>query len=277
MAKEKKISLKYYINNRVKPMVINGEDCFPLYVQISYNRKTTQVKVTKPYRLEDAIYLNPAKFDSDEKIENALAILNEDNPYYNLKIIEKLIRHEIRLAGEDYTLKGFGNRVDDIYAINFQTIVDICHFLTVTASRVIEDEGFDSVVSKIDYMSVNHWIGIFEVYYHIKFYRQNIKDFLSPFEVYLVTGYWLLAVLFDDVEGLKGISKNDSKIPTYLWIVGDLKQKFVEKLMDKSMSEIIERNKIYGRKELIDDFPFDVLDAQHYINAIDYVIIKEIG
>ncbi len=93
-----KITVRYFLNKNVKPSrnpFFGDSDLFPLYIQVTYNRKNTQFR-----SLYDRIYtqLDEAFKMDGEKLD------------YEEGLIRKMIEGEIKSKKEQFQLKGLKNR-----------------------------------------------------------------------------------------------------------------------------------------------------------------------
>lgn len=101
MVKEKKISIKYFLNKRVKPIVNNnGEKAYRLYNQIVFNRQNIQ---SPP--LKDGVMAYATEEECD--------FLNKNIDFDDFFEIKKVIEYESLLVGIDnYVLKGLVERFE---------------------------------------------------------------------------------------------------------------------------------------------------------------------
>ncbi len=100
LRKEKKITIKFFLNQALEPVTgERGKKLYPLYLQVTYNRKNMQFK--SRYGL---FYKNlkevPAELTAFEE-----------------KLLTKIIRYEAKGAEESYELKGL-KRKYDLYSIS---------------------------------------------------------------------------------------------------------------------------------------------------------------
>ncbi len=115
MVKEKKITIKHFLNKKVKPKEALGAGYFPIYTHITYDRKTTTVNLfpeinKKGITKADFEYI----FESESgEIYSILSKLSN-----NIKLI---INHELSLVGKDFQLKGISKR----YGQYFRYISDV--------------------------------------------------------------------------------------------------------------------------------------------------------
>ncbi|MCB0375885.1 MAG: hypothetical protein KDD04_08205 [Sinomicrobium sp.] len=73
MAKEKKIGINFFLNERLKPGKFNGQDIFPVYARITFDRKNHQC---------------PAPVGSMTKEQFEEKIVNSGKPEFN-KILQE--------------------------------------------------------------------------------------------------------------------------------------------------------------------------------------------
>jgi len=103
---DKKVTIKYFLNEDLSPAVYYTEEgielnLFPLYVRVTYNRQSTRFKFSPSIHIEQNADIE--EFFKERKIEFLLTEKEE--------IIERLIRYEANSYGEKFTLKGLGNRL----------------------------------------------------------------------------------------------------------------------------------------------------------------------
>ena len=89
MKKEKKITIKFFLNKLLEPATGDkGEKYYPLYIQVTYNRKNMQFKSKYGMYYEDL-----------KEIKQGLMQFEE-------RILRKAISYESNLSSSDYDLKG---------------------------------------------------------------------------------------------------------------------------------------------------------------------------
>jgi hypothetical protein len=106
MKKPKKITVKFFLNKNLQPINLHGELAYPLYNQITYDRKNTQIKCT---------YGNYYK-----SLEQA----KRDSPYlfaFEEKILKRSVSYEISKLGDEFRLKGLGRKYDH-YSLSIHTL-----------------------------------------------------------------------------------------------------------------------------------------------------------
>lgn len=106
MQKQKKVTVKFFLNKAVEPVSgEKGEKNYPLYVQVTYNRKNMQAK--SHYG---------AYYKSLDEVKPALLKFEE-------KLIRKIIGYEASLWEGDYDLKGL-KRKYAVYSISILSAIE---------------------------------------------------------------------------------------------------------------------------------------------------------
>ncbi len=111
MTRITKINVRHFINKNLKPYwspASGYSDEYPLYLQITFARKNTQIKSHF-----DNFYTSiEAAFDAHKPL------LNLESNW-----IERIIAYEYKTKGKDFDLKGFGQRYP-IYSARIPSIID---------------------------------------------------------------------------------------------------------------------------------------------------------
>jgi hypothetical protein len=98
--KEKKITVKFFLNQALEPTTDErGMKLYPLYFQVTYNRKNMQAK--SRYGLF---------YKHLKEVPAALTAFEE-------KVLTKIIRYEAKEKGEGYELKGLKGKYD-LYSVS---------------------------------------------------------------------------------------------------------------------------------------------------------------
>ena len=108
MKKQKKITIKPFLNQKLEPECSDqdGKTLYPLYIQVTYDRKNTQIRSkygTYYDDLNDTMLLNLKEFES--------------------KILYKVIEYETRDINRPYDLKGLKNKYD-VYSMSIHIVMD---------------------------------------------------------------------------------------------------------------------------------------------------------
>ena len=106
MAKEKKIGIRYYLNTQLNPQVLKGEDHFPVYVRVVYNRLNTQFFFPLLYK---ASYITAKEFQD--------FFVDRSNPEINKQIetfedeLKKIVRFEFKIKGDSFHIRGIADKL----------------------------------------------------------------------------------------------------------------------------------------------------------------------
>jgi hypothetical protein len=105
--KEKKIGIVYYLNDRVKPIVEDGKEHYPVYCRITYDRMNHQFAFSGSY--------SPFRWFTEDEFEDAFEKGKEQTINDDVKIIEETIQKVLRIEanhyGKNFSLKGFSNNL----------------------------------------------------------------------------------------------------------------------------------------------------------------------
>jgi hypothetical protein len=98
MTKSRKITVKFFLNQTVKPIKEGNSLTYPLYMLLTYNRRSTMLKCHYGKYYKD--------LKSIEKVHYPGFQLFEE------RIITKTIQHEISRQGEKFDIKGIGQKYE---------------------------------------------------------------------------------------------------------------------------------------------------------------------
>jgi len=137
MTRTKKITVAFFLNKNVRPdpytrsPLLSGKELYPLYIQVTYNRRNTQFRSTyhKSYSNIKEIY------STKEEI---------DHRKYEESLIKRVIEYEVMSQGKNFNLKGLNDRYLN-YSANIFNPIDK-YFRDLIYSAV---EKTDSEFSKI--------------------------------------------------------------------------------------------------------------------------------
>lgn len=112
---DKKITVKHFLNKRLKPEIYGGEEYYPVYTQVTYDRKNAQFKMNLRFD-----YFTSSSFDMffssdelpilDSKDVNYLNEYIRQSIQWREKIIYAVLEKEITEQKEKFKLSGFGKR-----------------------------------------------------------------------------------------------------------------------------------------------------------------------
>jgi len=104
--KPKKITIKFFLNQLLEPAINDkGKESYPLYIQITYNRKNMQLKSKYAEYYYSLSEVKPALMEFEEKV------------------LRKIIFYEAAQTEDDYDLKGL-KRKYDVYSYSIHQAVE---------------------------------------------------------------------------------------------------------------------------------------------------------
>ncbi|MCB0568004.1 MAG: hypothetical protein KDD01_26840 [Phaeodactylibacter sp.] len=252
MAKQKKLSFKFFINTSLQPVVINGKAQFPLYVRVTYNRKSTS------FRVHD-IYESPIMLPENDDIESLLS--KEDyRDTQSLYHIRDLVTYEEKLLRERHSIIGIGDRMNSIY---IHPIID--HL-----------RGHNSFFSYMIAQVGREWLALDQVYDYFKLYhiaKFDIPDIKSqlPENVANILYAEILLQLYSQKEGKDLVMD----IRTYQWIGGALRDHFRDFLLRFSPTAF-SPEELKQTAGFFNDFPFKKSSIDKYLTVIDFAIESQV-
>jgi hypothetical protein len=123
MKKPKKITVKFFLNKNLQEIIIDGEICYPLYAQITYDRKNTQIKCTY------GAYYKSLEMAKKENIH--LFVFEEH-------LFKRVVNHEISRFGDEFRLKGLGKKYDD-YSLSIHYLFN--NYLKMRLKEAIQKDA----------------------------------------------------------------------------------------------------------------------------------------
>ncbi len=98
MKKPKKITVKFFLNKFLQAIALeNGKMGYPLYAQITYERKNTQIKCSYG-----------GYYDSYEGMKRTHEVMLG----FEDKLFRKSVAYEVQKYGEEFQLRGLGKKYD---------------------------------------------------------------------------------------------------------------------------------------------------------------------
>jgi len=223
MEKRGKINIKFYANTELKPFILGDVELFPLYVRVGYRRKNTKFKFMPELFVQDELtdnidswitLMTNGKFDLRKEI----------NLTYN--IIEGIIRYEEEKLGDDFKLKGLGDRIK-IYKVSLiRTLEDGLtstfqffsrSVLTVNQFEQIESLQFADATAELS-----------------KRYGQSIIDKILFHKIGRITSISMLTPQmfnFTFVSALANKTKSED-ISVYDWLIKGKRQEYLTFIQD---------------------------------------------
>lgn len=144
MAKQSKITVKHYLNDRLKPEIENGVEKYPIYVRVTHERKNLRFKSVvcdKYYTKLDILETEIIDlFDYETEIINFIINQNLKNENINLVSILEFLNTDIKYCTE---FLYYSNKIKPnlIKFINLKTGINLNtleKFINVSSFEIIE-------------------------------------------------------------------------------------------------------------------------------------------
>jgi hypothetical protein len=139
--KQKKLKISYFLNDRLKITVLDGNRHYPVYTRVVFNRTSTI------FPFPEASLATPSDYKKHFE--------KRENPWINKSIerfenmVEKIVRFEYNLTGEKYSVSGLNLRLRDYeFGDILSGIDDIMHIALLV---FLKDK-----VSEQEWLSVSH-------------------------------------------------------------------------------------------------------------------------
>lgn len=239
MFQQKTVTVKQIINYNLKPIEERNTKLFPVYTKVIYESTNTKFKTQVEGK---GIYVDQDLEFSDSRFLKEKEKIEKQN-----SMIEKIVRYEISLLKDRFTLKGLSDKIL-VYQI---PITDIFNDI----SRLVKlDEYLKGVLIYNDFISFQE---IDDLIYKIRFLNeykndQKEKGLLKkiPKRIsYPIFMAYLMVIYFR-------IIRKNTNVTIYDWIFGLEQQKFQEmgsKLFEYEAKEMELLEILMGRFE-----PFDL-------------------
>ena len=121
MKKPKKITVKFFLNENLQPIQVDGERFYPLYTQVTYDRKNTQIKCAYGWYYRDLKHVR--------EIEPHLLPFEE-------KVLKKSVTHELSLQGDSFRLKGLGKKYEN-YGLSIHSLFN--NYLKIRFKTILKE------------------------------------------------------------------------------------------------------------------------------------------
>ncbi|MDX2303551.1 MAG: hypothetical protein NW226_12165 [Microscillaceae bacterium] len=143
MKKPKKITVKFFLNRNLQFIEIDGEECHPLYTQVTYDRKNTQIKCAYGWFYKD------------------LKQVREKEPFlleFEEKVLKKSVDYELSIHGENFRLKGLGKKYES-YGLSIHALFN--SYLKIRFKNIIKEAKPDKFLdvlnlerNKLDFFTI---------------------------------------------------------------------------------------------------------------------------
>ena len=140
MSKQKKITVKFFLNKNVEPILGLGDELlYPVYLQVTYNRRNTQLR-------SGYMFMYPS-----------LDKVPQDKLDFEQELIERIIRYEVNRLGDKFELKGLKDKYNQFSARTHRMMDDVLNqylytILVRTNSNFVYLLKFDTAYSTFSNM-----------------------------------------------------------------------------------------------------------------------------
>lgn len=196
MKKPKKITVKFFLNKSLKEIIVQGEKYLPLYAQITYDRKNTQIRCSYGGFFRDLHQVN-------EKHPRLLS--------FEESIFKRSVENELKKWGDGFKLKGLG-KVYESYSLSIHLLFN--NYLKLSLKNLLQEAKPDK------YLEVLHlektetdFFTVLEVCQKIFDNLEDImddkikqeielyKDYLAMYKVELEKPSYLFPIVIDWLDG----------------------------------------------------------------------------
>ena len=233
---EKKITVKHFLNTTIKEYNNFGHELYPVYVQVTYNRKTTKFRSQVPPSQDKFLDLTPV-FYSDEEFQEYYMNRGENAFENALQRDADLIKWLINERGGVFDI----NELPKLYHKKFYSI---SFFVEWCLKREIQHSIFNSKAVKFKYDDSAPEYVYDEIYCivpiidsmsslnHFEFYVIDYPFITSLKEKY-PSYIWNLGIYI-------GIMTSSSFAGTY-WNFGNIENMFIDSYVEPTLIDFKER------------------------------------
>lgn len=219
----KKISIKFFLNKNLKPLIINDIKTYPVYIRVTYNRKSTTFKFeTSEY--PDGLYLElkQEKNFEDAKIYPQFLAFE--------KVIETLVEKEVRRKKDRFDVKGIGDKIFTYYG---EAISDIL-------SDGVDKEMQDILKDKLTYNEYIELMKIEDFGERLILASEKLDNKNTSFDA----SFWGLVVMEFFISEFVNSLPNHTTTTPFDWFEGNLRPLFM-KFYDKKIKKLKNSNSNY--------------------------------
>lgn len=233
---EKKITVKHFLNTSIKEYDDFGNELYPVYIQVTYNRKTTKFRSQIPPSLDKFLDLTP-NFDNDKESEEYHLRMGinmfEDAMIGDVNLIKWLI--------SEYKGEFDINELPKLYHKKFYSItffVEWCLMqeiqLAIFNSKAVKFK-YDESAPEYSYDEINQIVPIFNsisALNHFEFYVANYP-FINFIKEKYPSNIWNLGIYV-------GVMTNNSLAGSY-WNFGTFENTYAVYNIEPTINDYIER------------------------------------
>lgn len=260
--KEKRINIRYHLDDRSEPLVMNGEEYFPLHAQVTFNRQNTKFAV--PTLIADGSKISKTQFR--EVFESNKPSVLRDNIDQLSDLVKAIIRFEYENRGERFRIKGIIKKVEHYERSMIEVIEkyistkvwsDLSTYLTTEQLDAAANEFFDPV----------NTIKLAQIYV------EDIPGKMSLATVRMIKSYLLISAFPLNADQVLYVKD---------WLQADVRNAFKKFLLDSDIeqpemyiSEQESSSSFY--RQFVTMFIPEKVDIPIYIRTIDSMVIDSFG
>ena len=260
MTRKKKISIKYFLNKRLKP---DSFGRYPLYFRVNYDKNNTQFKFTDFDQDSPDTFLSEKSFNElgEEGLRKKF-----DTDFIEDLLIE-VIRYEDKLFKDEFHLSGLSERMY-FYRSSVNEIISndaLKDFKGWLRSSVLSEEDFDHLIQN-RYRNNMQYV-VFAVYgIHPNLMERIPKDL----KLMLTTNVWFDAFTLT----------NDFEFSTVLdWIIREGREKFNTYLKNACDVSVTTLNDVTGQvppilRPLAEKLPIKEEEIGKCLQYVDNLVFK---
>ena len=160
MKKPKKITVKFFLNRNLQPIETEGSERHPLYTQITYDRKNTQIKCAYGW-----FYTN---MDQVEEEDPHLLMFEEN-------ILKRSVQFELDKLGDNFRLKGLGRKYEK-YCVSIHALFNT--YLKARFKELLKNAQPEKFLEVLNIEKPN--LDFFVIYDASQRLFDNMKDIIDP-------------------------------------------------------------------------------------------------
>lgn len=260
MAREKKISLKYFLNHRLIPQKgKDGSDKYPVYIRITFFRKQTNVKLSLP-GIDTLYWDEPTLSEFLDRRETGNLNSTEIRIVKQEEILREVIRRRYHKQKDKFTFEGIGEEME----YHFEKVLALLHESTSSLLdnelKVLLPPGQYEVVKNAD---------LADKYFAATALSIGLKDQLSESLQMMIKSFASFCAF--DASRLKSTT-------IYSWYNEGDKEAynlFAKQLInsDKVRENILSKSQVDNNMRLLSNFIEDLPKANTLVDVIDNQIL----
>ncbi|MEL6717169.1 MAG: hypothetical protein AAFO82_01710 [Bacteroidota bacterium] len=265
---DKKVNVKYYTKRTAKPDLMGA---YPVYMRVTYDRETTHIKAhSYSYPESRGLFLigvNNGHEDDSPEFKQLIKELNS-KVYFNENAIEEVVRFEADIVSNNYSVKGLGQRLQDIYLQPIDILVNI--------PFIMKQEFKDSIPVRLYFHMTYELTEVLaglelDFLYHLYlYYEEEVFAKLSEKDVDLILGTYLVQAY----SSCRSKTNDYHPLTPYEWLLLGGKEEVSNLSENTAYSKLVKEK--MKKSSLLKHFGFDLSNISKYVRAVDNLIYSKI-